>query len=94
MVSWLVSHLATPPAHQSDYNDGFVTLNLTLGVTSNLTDGKGKTFLKVDDPQVYKPASYGDTMNDGVKDSGNISLVDSLHYQLVFNDAVQVFSLE
>ena len=74
---------------QSDYNDGFVTLNLTLGVTSNLTDGKGKTFLKVDDPQVYTPSSYGDTMADGVKDSGNISLVDSLHYQLVFNDAVQ-----
>lgn len=72
---------------QSDFSGGFVTLNLTFGVTSNLTDGRGKKFIAIDDVEAYTPSSYTDNMADGVKDSGNISMLDSLHYQMVFNNS-------
>lgn len=72
---------------RSDFSDSFVTLNLTMGITSNLTDGRGKTFLAIDDVSVYQLRdNYTGNMTDGVKDSGNISMLDSLHYQLIFNE--------
>jgi hypothetical protein len=71
---------------QSDFGGGFVTLNLTFGVTSNLTDGRGKKFIAIDDVEAYTPSNYKEKYEDGIKDTGNISMLDSLHYQMVFNN--------
>jgi len=65
----------------------FATLNLSMGVTSNLI-GKDKKFLKIDDEDAYIVANYGALVEEGVKDGANISITDSLHYQLVFNTAI------
>ena len=72
----------------SETSGGFATLNLTMGVTSNLTSKKD--FLAVNDPMAYTTANYTTLVSEGVKDSGNISLIDSLHYQLIFNEATML----
>jgi hypothetical protein len=59
-----------------------------MGITSNLISGK--KFLEVSEPMAYTTASYTNLVNEGVKDSGNISLIDSLHYQLIFNEATML----
>jgi hypothetical protein len=105
MACFPLNHAAGSPTGQTDYDGddnlrlwvrffmsemsgGFATLNLTMGVTSNLISGKN--FVPITEPSVYSPSSYTGTVGDGVKDSGNISLIDSLHYQLVFNEATTV----
>ncbi len=77
----------------SETSGGFATLNLTMGVTSNLIKGdKTKDgFLSITDPAAYTPNNYLTSgVDDGVKDAANISLIDSLHYQLIFNEATNV----
>jgi hypothetical protein len=102
MACFPLNHAAGSPTGQTDYDGedqlrlwvrffmsemsgGFATLNLTMGVTSNLISSK--KFLKINNEMAYTPSSYTGTVEDGVKDSGNISLIDSLHYQLIFNEA-------
>jgi len=102
MACFPLNHAAGSPTGQTDYegddhlrlwvrffvsetSGGFTTLNLTMGVTSNLISGK--KFIAVTEPMAYTTASYDVKVNEGVKDSGNISLIDSLHYQLIFNEA-------
>ncbi|MBP04810.1 MAG: hypothetical protein CMA72_08530 [Euryarchaeota archaeon] len=105
MACFPLNHAAGSPTGQTDYegddhlrlwvrffvsetSGGFTTLNLTMGVTSNLISGK--KFLEVSEPMAYTTASYTNLVNEGVKDSGNISLIDSLHYQLIFNEATML----
>jgi hypothetical protein len=105
MACFPLNHAAGSPTGQTDYegddhlrlwvrffvsetSGGFTTLNLTMGITSNLISGK--KFLEVSEPMAYTTASYTNLVNEGVKDSGNISLIDSLHYQLIFNEATML----
>jgi len=73
----------------------FVTLNLTMGITSNLatkdrylniipSDAKGE------DKLAYTAAEYLKTFGDTgtIQDSGNLSKTDVLNYQVLFNDAL------
>jgi len=105
MACFPLNHAAGSPTGQTDYegddilrlwvrffvsetDGGFATLNLTMGVTSNLISKKD--FLAVNDPMAYTTANYTALVSEGVKDSGNISLIDSLHYQLIFNEATML----
>ena len=74
----------------SEMSGGFATLNLTMGVTSNLINGETSKFLPISEPMAYTPSSYTEKVKEGAKDAGNISLIDSLHYQLIFNEATNV----
>ena len=104
MACFPLNHAAGAPTGQTDYDGedqlrlwvrffmsakepDFATLNLSMGVTSNLI-GKDKKFLKIDDEDAYIVANYGALVEEGVKDGANISITDSLHYQLVFNTAI------
>ena len=77
----------------------FVTLNLTMGITSNLaTKDRYLNIIPIDakgeDKLAYTAAEYLKTFgpakgDDGtIQDSGNLSKTDVLNYQVMFNDAL------
>ena len=75
----------------------FVTLNLTMGITSNLatksrylniipSDAKGEDQLAYTAAEYLK--TFGATKGGKIQDSGNLSKTDVLNYQVMFNDAL------
>jgi len=79
---------------KQDVSDGtknrhMVTLNLTMGITSNFADGKNKMISMTgpftEDTNPYKSENF---IGDNLNDTGNLSLTDILQYQVVFDNAV------
>jgi len=66
-----------------------VTLNLTMGITSNFADDKNKMISMTgpftEDTNPYKSENF---IGDNLNDTGNLSLTDILQYQVVFDNAV------
>ena len=68
----------------------FVTLNFTMGITSNWATKKGD-FLNVvpvndDDRKAYVIDTYNGT---DLQDSGNLSKTDLLNYQFMFAESIK-----
>ena len=76
----------------------FVTLNLTMGITSNsATKDRYLNIVPLDDEDrvAYQSAAYQNNFGKGtgdkkgiIQDSGNLSKTDVLNYQVMFSEAI------